>query len=166
MDMYDTDKNGTLSAGELNQCPSIKNALAEIDRNGDQAVDLDELITRVRNYADSQLGRTTLAAAFTLDGEPLEDAEITFEPEPFLAEAIEPAVGRTNAQGVAIPRTSSDDAPGITAGMFKVRVSRKDVSGSEEIPKRYNSETELGQEVSPGSEALRQGTVLFDLYSR
>jgi hypothetical protein len=166
MELYDADGDSTLSGPELERCPAIKGTLREIDANGDQAVDLHELTDRVQHYADSQLGLTTIAAAFTFDGAPLEGAEVTFDPEPFLANAITPATGRSNGSGIAIPVCAGKDVPGITAGMFKVRVSLKDAAGSEQLPAKYNTDTELGQEISPGSEALRQGTVVFDLYSR
>ena len=70
-----------------------------------------------------------------------------------MSEMIEPAVGKTNAQGLAMP--GGEISGSMTEGFYRVKVSKRSGSGKETIPKRYNEETTLGYEVA--SEELSDG---------
>jgi len=98
-----------------------------------------------------------------LDGQPLEGATVTFVPEKFLGPGIKPASGVSDAEGHVRLRTEGQDLPGVQCGIFRVVVSKKDSADQETIPGRYNTHTELGEEVGVSKRAGR-GT--FTLKSR
>ena len=86
------------------------------------------------------------------------------EPEPFLGEEVQTAVGKTGPDGsaeVSIPkenRSAPDAPPGVNFGLYKVRISKDD--GGERVPAKFNSATTLGQEVAFDDPVVKQGIVL------
>jgi hypothetical protein len=90
----------------------------------------------------------------TYQGQPLRDAVVVFEPEPYLGSAIEPAEGTTNAQGAAAIGIDSAHVPEalrnrkvMRCGTYKVRITHPKVS----LPPKYNIETTLGYETQLGN---------------
>ena len=70
------------------------------------------------------------------------------------------AVGTTNEGGAFEPITEGVPIPGVQPGVFRIEVSKKDPSGAETIPAKYNTETTLGVEVGSGAPFLSQGLEL------
>jgi hypothetical protein len=94
----------------------------------------------------------------TLDGRPLEHADVTFQPD----RSQRPSNGRTNADGryqLAYKRGQ----PGALVGEHTVRinVSSELVAKPPAIPARYDAESELRAEVKSGEENVFN----FDLKS-
>ncbi|MEW4561929.1 carboxypeptidase regulatory-like domain-containing protein [Bremerella sp. JC770] len=91
----------------------------------------------------------TVEGIVTVDGQPTEGLEVTFEPE-----SGRPAIGFTDANGhYDLQYTASQE--GATLGKYRVRIDIP--SGSEakmRIPVRYNAKTELTAEVTPGTNEL------------
>lgn len=161
MAKYDRDGDGKVAGDELDAAPALKAALDNLDTNGDGAVDADEVTARVESWQESRIGRMSLTCRVTRRGQSLEGATITFEPESYLGEEIQAAVGETDAGGMAVPSIPDADPPGIAPGLYLVRISLKK-NGQEMIPPKYNSETTLGQEASQDAFGMEQG-VVFDL---
>ena len=171
MEMYDTDGDGYVAGSELENAPGLKAALKTLDADKDGKVSAEEVAERVRIWDRSQIGMMMFDSRFLLDGKPLANAEITFEPDEFLEGIVEAAVGVTDLGGntrTKVPkekRPTPDTPPGMQAGVYKVRVS-KIVGGKETIPAKYNTETILGQEVSMDDWAISNRRVIFQLKSR
>ena len=97
----------------------------------------------------------------TLDGKPLEDAEVYFIPT-FEARG---SIGRTNGEGVY--SLKFDDAhTGAAVGEHSVRIATRQASpGSEpqpeRVPEKYNVKSELKVDVAGGENVLD-----FDLQSK
>lgn len=91
----------------------------------------------------------TVEGIVTVDGQPAEGLEVTFEPE-----SGRPAIGFTDAQGhYELQYTASQE--GASLGKYRVRIDIP--SGSEakvRIPTRYNAKTDLAAEVTPGTNEL------------
>jgi hypothetical protein len=106
-----------------------------------------------------------------MDGRPLEGAEVTFEPAPFLGDNIKAAVDVTSPAGFAQPSIPADQRPtkdtpaGFQLGLYRVRVSKK-VNGQETIPAKYNTETTLGQQIATDDPAVASQKVRFALTSK
>lgn len=170
MEIYDEDQDGHIAGEELEQAAGINAALDRIDTNQDGKVSAEELVERIRAWQGMSIGYMNFNVDFTLDGRPLSGANITFDPEPFLTDAIAPAVGFTTMAGSSMPsvpkeeRASPDLPPGIQAGLYLVRVS-KIVDGKETIPAKYNTATILGQEVAKDDPAINNKQVAFQLKS-
>ncbi|MBA2113709.1 hypothetical protein [Bremerella alba] len=91
----------------------------------------------------------TVEGIVTVDGQPAQGLEVTFEPE-----SGRPAIGFTDDQGhYELQYTASQE--GASLGKYRVRIDVP--SGSEakvRIPIRYNAKTELNAEVLPGRNEL------------
>jgi hypothetical protein len=166
MAKYDTDKNGFLDAKELEKAPALQSALKRIDTNGDGKISAEEIAARITKWQDSKLGLASVMARVTLDGQPLEDATVTFVPEEFLGLDIQKAIGKTNkggAAGMTIEHPQTPGLRGVQPGLYRVEVSKM-VDGKEIVPAKYNTQTTLGVEVAQDSPAMIYGAV-FDLKS-
>lgn len=171
LELFDKDGDGFIAGAELDATPGIKAALETIDLDKDGKVTAEEISQRVDAWAATGTGLTTLSGVVKLNGRPLPGATVTFDPEPFLADYLKPAVGETNADGVVsvtIPkenRVPPDAPPGLHLGLYRVRVSKKS-GDAESIPAKYNVETTLGQQVSPDDPAVSSRRVKFELSSK
>jgi hypothetical protein len=159
MELYDTNKDGKIAGDELNACPGIKAALKVIGTTKEQGVTSEQLVTRIQKWKDSRIGRTSLSCLVTRNGQPLANATVKFVPEKFLDDALtEPATGKTNPTGMAmitVPVVPGPDAlpPGIPPGIYRVEVTKD----GETVPPKYNTATELGQEVSLDNMDMQMG---------
>jgi hypothetical protein len=103
-------------------------------------------------------GRAPVSGVVTLDGQPLADASVSFEPAD--ASATDPAGGsyaKTDAAGRYTLKMVKGDGRGAVVGKHVVRISRYESGGDsdagdgrEQVPARYNAGTELTFEVKPG----------------
>jgi hypothetical protein len=168
IEMFDTDKDGLLSGKELDKCPGLKAACTPT-ATGPSTVDpartgriTAEMITdRIKAWQASRLGRMSLRCMVKHNGEPLEGADVKFVPEKFLGPNIKTATGKTDQNGVAmlsIPTDVEGGPPGVPPGFYRVEITKDGTK----IPKKYNAETVLGQEVAIDAPAVRNG-INFDL---
>ena len=149
---YDTDKDGYLSKDELaTQCPAIAKAFSQYDADGNGVVSASEITARIQAIQQDQVGLMSLECKVTLDNAPLSGAKVEFVAEPAMADKVPNASGTTDDAGsvmLDIPATEKPDSlkfvPGLRCGLYKIRITHP----SENIPAKYNSETELGQEVA------------------
>lgn len=139
------DKNGnsTLETAELDACPGLRDALGEIDANGDKKLSADELQARFGRYAGG--GVVGVSVTVTLDGNPVPNAAVRFEPEPFMGPGLKAATGTTSEAGRATLKVDGQDGFGVYPGVYRVVVT----GGG--VPARYNTKTTLGREVFDGS---------------
>ncbi len=165
MEQYDTNKDGLVNGDELENAPSLKAAIKQLDTNKDGGVSADEIADRIRAWQASKVGRMSAGCVVTLRGRPLSDARVTFEPEKFLGNEIEPCSGITDESGIAslsVKQKKKGDPPGAACGLYLVRISKRQ-DGKEIVPARYNTETILGQEVALDAAGMQTGLVRFEL---
>ncbi len=155
IEMFDADKDGKLSGEELDKCPGVKSALAQIDSTGSGAVTADMITARIQAWQDSKLGRMSFSCRVTHNGRPLQGAEVKFVPETFLGENIQVATGKTNKNGTAMISVPGLTPPGIAPGLYRVEITKP---GSN-IPAKYNTETTLGQEIALDTQGIQEGVV-------
>jgi hypothetical protein len=166
MEQYDTDGDGSLSADELKQVPAIPESMDNFDQDGDGVVSSRELAKRMDQWEKQLTPILSLRCRVTLDRRPLPDAEVEFVPESFLEQYIETAKGTTDDTGAVrleIPEENRPPElmthPGIQAGMYKVRITHP----RKKLPARYNTESQLGQEVAKDRRVIE---TKFELTSR
>jgi hypothetical protein len=154
IELYDKDSDDALAGAELNAAPGIKKYLDRYDRDGDGRVMRAEIAERLREWTNSKLALMGRSYIVTLDGRPLEDATITLVPEGYLGENVKPATGITSTGGLTrlshaeefLPKSSNGrPIPGVKSGTYKIQVTHS----SMKIPAKYNTATELGDEVAP-----------------
>jgi len=148
MSAYDTNKDGKVDEAELERCPALKHSLADLDKNGDKAVNRDELEARLSEFLDSKTALLSVSCKVTKEGTPLREAEVKFIPEKFHCNAITAANGKSDAEGFVELRGEGNAHPGVALGFYRVEVSLKDGAGKETIPAQYNAQTTLGYQIS------------------
>jgi hypothetical protein len=163
---YDTDKDGAIRGPELDRVPGIRAAIKQVDSNGDGRVTAEEIDGRVAKWLEVRIGEMPVRCRVMLDGTPLPDATVVFEPEPFLGTNVPSASGTTSSTGIAgmtMPADRLADAkfPGVACGWYKIRVTSK----NKELPAKYNTQTTLGCEVAMDAHWMGDGEILIDLKS-
>jgi hypothetical protein len=159
MQTYDSDGDGFIAGDELDKAVSLKASMATLDTNSDGKVSEEEIVARIESWQKGRVGITVARCFVTMDGRPLDNAAVTFEPEEFLGPAMRAATGVTALDGSTTPiipkekRPTADTPAGIQLGFFKIRVSRES-GGKETIPAKYNSQTILGQQIAGDDPAV------------
>lgn len=161
MELFDGNQDGYLDGNELDQSPGLKVAVKQVDKDNDGKLSADEIAARIQEWLDAEIGTLPAASLVKLNGKPLAQAEVTFDPEPFFEGAVPVATGVTDFMG----KTGMGCEPypfGAQVGFYRVRISKVD-GGKETIPARYNTDTTLGAEVSPNAAGIHQGGYVFTL---
>ena len=145
---YDTDQDGEISRSEAES--SALDPKAGWDADQDGSITEEELVARFERYEQLDPGMQIFSCKVTLNGQPLDGAEVVFEPEEFLGNSIEAASGTTDINGLAnmeIPEIVKEDPvlSGIRTGLYKVKITHPEI----DIAARYNEETTLTYELSP-----------------
>lgn len=149
----DKDGDGALDRTELAASPPLLAAQAEYDTSGDKKTDRDELVLRLKAMYEEEVGLTPANCTVTLDRKPLEGAAVWYIPEAYLGEGTtQRAGGITNKSGRASLSLRPDDLPeGFRKyAMMQVGLYRVEITHrTKKIPERYNKKTILGFEVHP-----------------
>jgi hypothetical protein len=145
---FDTNHNGTIEGAELNACPALKLALADIDKNKDKALSRDELVERFTAYKNAGANAMTVGCVVKRRGEPLPGAIVKFVPEDCMKGSIRSGSGTSDQNGnVRLSLDDGDYMPGLQCGLYKIVVSKAGPGGGELLPEIYNTKTTLGREV-------------------
>jgi len=167
IEAYDADGDDAIGGAEFERVPGLRESLQQVDADGDGLVTAEEIDARVQSWRDSQVAEIAVMCQILLDGAPLADAQVTFEPEPFLGEDVVPANATTNASGTSSVSMADEHLadpryPGVACGWYKVRVT----SNARKIPPQYNTETTLGCEVAMNTHWTNQASIQFKLKSK
>ncbi|HEX3315291.1 MAG TPA: EF-hand domain-containing protein [Gemmataceae bacterium] len=138
--LFDTNNDGKLDAGELKQCPALADALTILDANNDKCIDETELVTALASFV-RQNALNNIEITVKRGGKALAGATVRLIPEEFMMNAIQPATGVTNSQGVARPTIEGQKLPGMSWGFYRAEIT----SDRETIPAKYNTQTMLGK---------------------
>jgi hypothetical protein len=153
LELYDKDADGALAGAELAAVPGIKKHVNLYDRDGDGRVTREEIAARLQSWNDNSLALHGATFAIQLDGQWLDGATVTLVPEPYLGENVKPATGVTMSNGFTdtshadefLPKsTNGRPMAGVFSGTYKVQITHP----SRQIPARYNTATELGEEIA------------------
>jgi hypothetical protein len=165
---YDQNGDKAFSGEELDHVPGIAMFLPEYDKDGDKSVSQPELTERFgRLFA--MPGFTKLSCTVLFNNRPLPDAEVVFEPEPFMGQGYKTARGTTSGDGIADISIPNDQLPeanrrlggGIYQGLYKVSVTHP----TAKIPETYGgADTVLGHEV--GNLTTAGSSAMFRLDSK
>lgn len=154
IELHDKNGDSRLSQEELADCAGLRVLLARCDANADKALERDEVAAGVQTWVDDRLGMVQVGFRVLLDGQPLPGAEVSLEPEPSLAETIPTAQGTASDAGSGDLQSDPQTLPEqvrqlrvVRPGVYRVRITHP----TRKIPARYNTQTELGLEVSQRS---------------
>jgi hypothetical protein len=147
MNEYDTNGDGKLDATELEACPALKDALANIAKDKQSHLTEEDLTERLRQFVDSKLGGVVPRCKVIRGNQGVANVTVTLVPERFMGETIQPASGTSGPDGTVHLKIEGADFPGARLGYYRIEASQKDPSGKELLPARYNSSSKLGCEV-------------------
>ena len=165
VEQYDSSGDGKIDADELGRTPSLRRALGRLDTDNDGAVSAAEISARIRNWQESKIGLTQVSCQVNYNGQPLQGATITFEPEEFLGGSIKACAGKTGKEGntmLSIPGGLHDSPggaaglPGGAPGFYRIKITSPDI----ELPAKYNTDTVLGAEIANDAESVMLGVLL------
>jgi hypothetical protein len=147
----DKNNDGKLDENELDAIPAIKNDLPQFDKDNNKSIDANEIAERLEQSQALKVALVPCSFVVKLDGKPLADADVTLEPESFLASTLQPCIGKTDPTGRVSPsKTASNkdgDNSGLTGvppGLYKLKIIHPKL---EKLP-QYHSETKLGLHVA------------------
>ncbi|MEQ8616217.1 MAG: EF-hand domain-containing protein [Lacipirellulaceae bacterium] len=154
VELYDKDDNQSLSKEELASCPGLLMSLKAYDLDSDESISEEEIKSRLKKLVEKAAALSRVTVTLKLNKKPLPGATIRFVPEPYLGEAIKSATGKTLKRGVASMAVADEELPdsqkgirGIHPGTYRVEITHPEV----EIPAKYNTNTTLGYETTPGN---------------
>jgi EF hand len=162
LEKFDKNKDGTLDDAELKATPGLRAAKAQFDADKNGKVSGEEITARFRRYVDANPGLVTIECRVTLDGQPLPEATVSLVPEPYMGD-YPTATGSSDGWGSVSLRCENQPAHGVFCGLYRVEIKHE---GGRALPARYNTQTELGCEVPPGSFSRGETKVTFALTSR
>jgi hypothetical protein len=152
IELYDTDKNGSLEAQELEKSPGLRAAFPRSSKVTEQ--DIADLLAKWTKAN----GRDVCLVTVMHNHRPLADAAVTLVPESFLGSEIKTATGKTDQRGRTVPTVpayADEGNPGVAQGFYRVEITK----AGENIPAKYNTATILGGVVPEGDE----GEWIFNL---
>lgn len=156
---YDANGNGAIDGDELAKVPALKATLKRVDANGDGQVSAEEINERINVWRKSRTAITRGEATVIRDGRPVSGAVVKLVPESFLGPAVKAAQGTTGPDGNCFLEIARNpDESGVHLGYYRIEITHPAPDGKEQIPARYNVETELGEEITsdePGSTNLK-----------
>jgi len=161
VEKYDANGDGNIDSKEVAACPGLQVAFSRIDTNSDARLDAQEIATRLEHYQSASAALSTGTVMATLNGKPLTEATVTFEPEDFLGNSFRPCSGETDYTGTAVMSGHNDRFPGLYFGLYRVRISKL-VNRKELVPEQFNANTTLGREASDDIPGLVRA-IRFDL---
>lgn len=164
LDAYDTNRDGAISGVELSRVPALRASLRQVDEDGDDRITAEEIDRRIESWEKSRVAEMPVRCKVLLDGVPLANAQVVFDPEPFLGPGVKSASGVTAEDGtagmsVAKEHLADPKFAGVACGWYTIRVTSSDRL----IPDRYNVNSTLGCEVAIDAHWLGAGEVRLEL---
>lgn len=165
-EQLDKNSDGQLDDAELKAAPALASAKTRYDGDSSGTLSAAEIESGIRRWAEGQLGAVSVPFTITLDGRPLDDAQVRLIPAPFLGEASKGAVSeyRRGSGFLALaPEDRPAGAPNIPLmmpGLYRVEITHP----SAKIPARYNTATTLGIEIA--QDTISAGGVTWALTSK
>jgi hypothetical protein len=154
--LYDKDGNGSLSSAELEASPALKTAQKEYDQDKNDGISQEEIVARFEHLFGASVGLLTVDCTVVRQGKPLANATVKFIPEPFLGDAIQPAIGTTSETGSVTPGIAVDKLPSnlqreklMQPGIYRVEIQHPSVTAKNTKP--------IGAEIDP---SRRDGTTV------
>ncbi len=155
LEAYDANSDGKLDGSELDAVPAIKKNVQLYDTDSDGAVSEDELQARFAAWENADAAFRRLDVKLTVDGRPLPNATITFEPEVYMTDWVKPATGTTGKSGMAKMSVAPEDLPaevkerglnlkGVYVGAYRVKVEHP----SSKLPADVRSGAAIGEDTS------------------
>jgi hypothetical protein len=153
------DGKDYLDAKALEKTPGLRAAIRQINPKDDGKLAAGEISARIDSWAASGVGRRGITCAVKHNGQPLVDADVKFVPEKFLGAGMKTYEGITDEHGDAHLCLAGTSDRGVSPGFYRIEITK----AGESIPARYNTETQLGQEVAKDAAGIEGGRIKINL---
>jgi hypothetical protein len=121
IEIYDSNRDGKLSADELKNSPALAARVRRIDTSGDGILNKEEIQARMEAL-DAGADLIAMDIRLISNGRPLVGAEVTLTPEPFLGEGYQTFSGTSVEGGVCPLVGNGKRLPGIPAGFYQAKI--------------------------------------------
>jgi hypothetical protein len=148
-----------LDAKALEKAPGLRAAMHQVDLNKDGKLSADEISARIESWSVSKVGRRGISYVVMHNGKPVVDAVVKFVPEKFLGDGMKTYEGTTDNFGTAHLCLAGTSERGVSPGFYRIEITKS----GESIPARYNTETQLGQEVASDAAGIEGGRIRIEL---
>lgn len=156
----DTNSDGSIDAGEASQVPALKQAIRDLDSDGDKHLARAELLRWLEEIRQSRVAINPLGLTITHRGKPLDNAQVQLVPEDFLGPGVSIATGTTDAAGLVRPAIAGSQHAGVNCGLYRIEISGRGNDG-QPLAARFNTATTLGLAV--GGQVPKSGLVTIAL---
>jgi hypothetical protein len=154
VEQFDQNGDKSLATDELAACASLAYALPRYDTDRNNALSQNEIEAGIARWKEAGMGARSISFRVKLGDRALEGAQVKLIPEPFLDEAVLPAIGEAGRGGNGFlgmplenrPR-NAPNLPLVQPGLYRVEITHP----TQQIPAKYNSNTTLGLEVARDS---------------
>jgi len=148
IELYDTNKDGKISGDELNQCPSLKQSITNVDTSGAGELTADMITARIKKWQAMKIAVLPFTCRVLRNGQPLVGAEVKLVPDKFITDAIPAGSGQTDEEGrviVSAPNPDPTAPKGVPPCFYRIEITK----AGEDIPAKYNTETIFGRLIAP-----------------
>ena len=159
----DRNQSGAIEVAEMTH--PLRSGAAKIDADGDGALTAEELTQRLARYGEFPVECLPLGCIVQLDGRPLAEGQVRLVPEAYFGASRRMVLGRTDPNGMADFKVEGERGFGVPQGMYRIEVSKTDSNGRETLPARYNTDSQLGQEIAFDRREI-EGSLRLELKSR
>jgi hypothetical protein len=159
----DSNRSGAIDPAEMTH--ALRSGAAKIDADGNGVLTAGELEQRLRRYEEFPVDNLPLGCIVRLDGRPLAEGQVRLVPEQYFGRSRRIVLGRTDPHGIVDFKVEGNDAFGVPQGIYRIEVSKPDAAGKETVPARYNTNSQLGQEIAFDRREI-EGSLRLELKSR
>lgn len=156
----DTNSDGSIDAGEASRVAALKQAIRDLDSDGDKRLARAELLRWFEEILRSRVAINPLGLTITHRGKPLANAQVQLVPEDFLGPGVSIATGTTDAAGLVRPAIAGSQHTGVNCGLYRIEISGRGNDGRP-LSARFNTATTLGLAV--GGHVPQSGLVTIAL---
>lgn len=156
----DANSDGSIDAGEASRVPALKQAIRDLDNDGDKRLSREELLGWFEEIRRSRVAINPLGLTIIHRGKPLGNALLQLVPEDFLGPGVSIATGTTDAAGLVRPAIAGSQHAGVNCGLYRIEISGRGNDGRP-LAARFNTATTLGLAV--GGQVPKSGLVTIAL---
>jgi hypothetical protein len=161
----DSNRSGALEAAEIVRAQGLRSGFRTIDSDANGIVTAAEIEQRLRQYGEFPVATLPVGCVVRIDGRPLPETEVRLVPEPFFGDSRRVVLGKSDEYGVVDFRVEGSESFGVPQGLYRIEVSKPDAAGNETLPARYNTQSQLGQEIAFDRREI-EGALRLELSSR
>jgi hypothetical protein len=118
----DVDDDQRLSVDEQLAAPAVSTIAAELARDTDGSLSMDQLLDWLEQVKDSRVAMTSLSVVVRQNGRPIPNARVRMTPDVAMGNAFAKAEGVTESSGMAPMSAVGSNMPGVNCGLYNISI--------------------------------------------